>query len=87
MQLAGWQLPWSSEVLRVLDFLCSLHICTVLLVSINYSISALHTDAGLGYGWGNSLLGFLAIAIGVPAPFLFWFYGERLRARSQFAAG
>jgi hypothetical protein len=41
----------------------------------------------LGYGWGNSLLGFLAIGIGIPAPFLFWFYGERLRAKSTFAAG
>lgn len=41
----------------------------------------------LGYGWGNSVLGFVAVAIGIPAPFLLWFYGEKLRARSQFAAG
>lgn len=41
----------------------------------------------LGYGWGNSVLGFIAVAIGIPAPFFFWHYGERLRARSQFAAG
>jgi hypothetical protein len=41
----------------------------------------------LGYGWGNSLLGFVAIGLGMPAPFLFWFFGERLRARSKFAAG
>ncbi|KAL8665668.1 MAG: hypothetical protein Q9168_007651 [Polycauliona sp. 1 TL-2023] len=41
----------------------------------------------LDYGWGNSLLGFLAIAIGLPAPVLLWFYGERLRKRSPFAAG
>lgn len=41
----------------------------------------------LGYGWGNSLLGFVAIGIGIPAPFLLWFYGEKLRTRSQFAAG
>ncbi|KAH8879937.1 MFS general substrate transporter [Thozetella sp. PMI_491] len=32
----------------------------------------------LGYGWGNSLLGFLAIAASI-APFLFWRYGEKLR--------
>ena len=41
----------------------------------------------LDYGWGNSLLGFLAIVLGVPAPFFLWFLGERLRARSTFAAG
>ncbi|KAF1344878.1 major facilitator superfamily domain-containing protein [Delphinella strobiligena] len=41
----------------------------------------------LGYGWGNSLLGFIAIGLGIPAPFLLWFYGEKLRSRSQFAAG
>ena len=43
--------------------------------------------AQLGYGWGNSLLAFVAIAIGVPAPWLFWKYGARLRAKSQYAAG
>ena len=26
----------------------------------------------LGYGWGNSLLGFLCLAMGVPAPLLLW---------------
>lgn len=40
----------------------------------------------LGFGWGNSMLGFLAIVLGLPAPFLLWRYGERLRARSTFAA-
>lgn len=41
----------------------------------------------LGYGWGNSLLGFVAIAVGLPGPALLWFYGERLRSKSRFAAG
>ena len=41
----------------------------------------------LGYGWGNSLLAFAALALGVPAPFLLWRYGDALRARSKFAAG
>ncbi|KAL8996588.1 MAG: hypothetical protein Q9169_003927 [Polycauliona sp. 2 TL-2023] len=41
----------------------------------------------LGYGWGNSLVGFLAVAIGLPAPFLLWFHGEKLRKKSPFAAG
>lgn len=41
----------------------------------------------LHYGWGNSLLGFLAIVLGWPAPFLLWKYGELLRKKSTFAAG
>jgi hypothetical protein len=39
----------------------------------------------LGLGWGNSLLGFIAIVIGCPAPFLLWRYGETLRRKSRFA--
>ncbi|CZT15073.1 related to multidrug resistant protein [Ramularia collo-cygni] len=41
----------------------------------------------LGYGWGNSVLAFVGIAVGVPAPFILWWYGEGLRKRSTFAAG
>ncbi|KAF2021667.1 MFS general substrate transporter [Aaosphaeria arxii CBS 175.79] len=41
----------------------------------------------LDFGWGNSLLGFVAIALGVPAPFMLWKYGEKLRNKSKFAAG
>jgi len=32
----------------------------------------------LGYGWGNSLLGFITLAM-LPLPFIFYKYGERLR--------
>ncbi|KAH8698941.1 putative MFS multidrug transporter [Talaromyces proteolyticus] len=35
----------------------------------------------LNYGWGNSLLGFLALAF-VPGPLLFYKYGERLRTKA-----
>ena len=41
----------------------------------------------LGYGWGNSLLAFVAIGVGFPGPLLLWKYGEYLRAKSTFAAG
>ena len=41
----------------------------------------------LGLGWGNSLLGFVALAFGLPAPFMLWKYGEKLRERSRFAKG
>ncbi|KAI0102475.1 putative MFS transporter [Nemania sp. FL0031] len=34
----------------------------------------------LGLGWGNSLLAFIGVAF-VPVPFLFYRYGERLRAK------
>jgi MFS family permease len=35
----------------------------------------------LGYGWGNSLLGFVACLL-IPIPFLFIKYGERIRTSS-----
>lgn len=41
----------------------------------------------LGYGWGNTLMAFLGMAIGLPSPILLWKYGEILRKRSPFAAG
>lgn len=34
----------------------------------------------LGIGWGNSLLGFIALAM-VPAPWLIMRYGEKLRMK------
>ncbi|KAF2707434.1 MFS general substrate transporter [Pleomassaria siparia CBS 279.74] len=37
--------------------------------------------AAMGYGWGNSMLGFVAIFL-IPIPFLFIKYGEGIRARS-----
>ncbi|KAF7187630.1 Efflux pump vrtL [Pseudocercospora fuligena] len=41
----------------------------------------------LGYGWGNTTLAFVGIAVGFPAPFILWWYGEALRKKSTFAAG
>lgn len=35
----------------------------------------------LNYGWGNTLLGFLALAF-TPVPMLFYRYGEWLRHRT-----
>lgn len=36
--------------------------------------------SALGLGWGNSLLGFLAVVF-TPVPFLFYRYGEWMRER------
>lgn len=41
----------------------------------------------LHYGWGNSLLGFISVAIGIPAPIFLWKFGERLRKASPYAVG
>ncbi|PKX96030.1 putative phenol monooxygenase [Aspergillus novofumigatus IBT 16806] len=46
-----------------------------------YMYNALH------YGWGNSLLAFVSIGLGIPAPIFLWKYGEILRKRSPYAAG
>ncbi|KAH8893689.1 MFS general substrate transporter [Thozetella sp. PMI_491] len=37
----------------------------------------------LGYGWGNSLLGFLAIAF-IPIPWILFVFGEKIRLRGNF---
>lgn len=39
--------------------------------------------AALGLGWGNSLLGFIALAFCV-LPVIFWVYGERIRTNPRF---
>ena len=40
---------------------------------------ALHKS--LGYGWGNSTIAFVFLALGVPGPFILWVWGARLRAK------
>ncbi|KAE8137837.1 major facilitator superfamily domain-containing protein [Aspergillus pseudotamarii] len=41
----------------------------------------------LGLGWGNSLLAFVSLALGIAAPLLLWYHGEWLRAKSPYCAG
>ncbi|KAF2152216.1 MFS multidrug transporter [Myriangium duriaei CBS 260.36] len=41
----------------------------------------------LGYGWGNTVLAFIAIFIGLPVTILLWIYGPNLRKRSTYASG
>lgn len=40
----------------------------------------------LGTGWGNTVVAFAAIGIGIPVPILLWLFGEKLRARSSLAS-
>ncbi|KAK2736183.1 hypothetical protein FQN57_000857 [Myotisia sp. PD_48] len=40
-----------------------------------------------GLGWGNSLLAFISLALGIVAPILLWKYGQKLRAISTYCAG
>ncbi|KAJ7634899.1 multidrug resistance protein 4 [Roridomyces roridus] len=39
--------------------------------------------AALGFGWGNSLLGAVALVLGVPFPIYIYYRGAALRARSN----
>lgn len=57
------------------------------LAGFSFPLFAPYMYKALNYGWGNSLLGFIAIGLGGPAPFLLWKYGESLRKKSTFAAG
>lgn len=48
-----------------------------------FPLFALHMYDALGWGWGNSLLGFIALA-GCSIPPLFYIYGERLRTEPKY---
>ncbi|KAL5363873.1 putative efflux pump antibiotic resistance protein [Aspergillus floccosus] len=57
------------------------------LAGFAFPLFAPYMYAALDYGWGNSLLAFISIALGVPAPIFLWRYGEKLRKMSPYAAG
>lgn len=56
------------------------------LAGFSFPLFAPDMYAALGYGKGNTVLAVVAIAIGCPAPFLFWIYGERIRKSSKHAS-
>ncbi|KAL4804681.1 major facilitator superfamily domain-containing protein [Aspergillus unguis] len=37
----------------------------------------------LGYGWANSTIAIVGLVLGVPAPFVLWVWGAKLRARAR----
>ncbi|KAI9877951.1 MAG: hypothetical protein M1830_002358 [Pleopsidium flavum] len=57
------------------------------LAGFGFPLFAPYMYRALDYGWGNSVLGFIALVLGLPAPVLLWMYGQDLRKRSTFAAG
>ncbi|KAJ0421805.1 major facilitator superfamily domain-containing protein [Aspergillus carlsbadensis] len=57
------------------------------LAGFAFPLFAPYMYQSLGYGWGNSVLGFLSIVVGIPAPFVFWVFGAKLRGISRYAAG
>lgn len=57
------------------------------LAGFGFPLFAPYMYAKLGYGWGNNLLGFVAIVVGFPGPFLLWKYGAQLRGKSAYASG
>lgn len=91
---AGIMIEFNALVTYVVDsyqtYSASASAATAVLRSVAAFLFPLFSPSmydALGYGWGNSLLGFLAIGIGGPAPILLWYYGAKLRARSTYAAG
>ncbi|KAK7418601.1 hypothetical protein QQZ08_011185 [Neonectria magnoliae] len=41
----------------------------------------------LDYGWGTSVLALTSVTIGIPAPFMFYFFGTKLHSMSTYAYG
>ena len=80
LQVIDAYTKYAASAVAAITFLRSL-------AGFGFPLFAPNLYESLGYGWGNSLLGLIAILIGVPAPLLFWHYGARLRGNSQYAAG
>ena len=57
------------------------------LAGFGFPLFAPYMYAKLDYGWGNSVLAFVAVGIGIPAPLILSKYGPYLRSKSPYAAG
>ncbi|KAJ3212297.1 hypothetical protein HDU82_002667 [Entophlyctis luteolus] len=71
---------YSASALAAVGFLRAL-------AGFGFPLFSASMYASLGYGWGNSVLAFIGIVIGIPAPVLLLVYGERIRTKSQFGSG
>ncbi|GBE85551.1 Efflux pump vrtL [Sparassis crispa] len=68
----------AASALAAITFLRSL-------AGFGFPLFAPSMYTALGYGKGNSILAAVGIVVGCPAPFILWFYGERIRKASKFA--
>ncbi|KAK7900359.1 hypothetical protein LTR67_004105 [Exophiala xenobiotica] len=57
------------------------------LAGFGFPLFAPYMYQAMGLNWGNSMLGFIAIGLGMPAPILLWKFGQSLREKSTYAAG
>ena len=53
------------------------------LTAFSFPLFAPYMYRSLGYGWGNSLIGFVWLFVALPAPMVLVRYGARLRAKAQ----
>ena len=87
MQVAG--MPLQAYVIDAYpDYTSSALAASQFLRSLTAFLFPLFTPklySELGYGWGNSAIGFIALVFGVPAPLLIWMFGAGLRARARSA--
>ncbi|PWN48765.1 MFS general substrate transporter [Violaceomyces palustris] len=60
---------------------CAVLVRSILAAAFPLFAEELYED--LGYGWGSSLIAFIALA-GIPVPIILFRYGERLRNRYRF---
>lgn len=47
----------------------------------SFALFAPYLYAAVGYGWGGTILAFVAIVIGFPAPLLLGRFGPKMRAK------
>ncbi|KAH7125630.1 major facilitator superfamily domain-containing protein [Dendryphion nanum] len=84
MSVAG--LPLSAYVIDAYpDHTSSALAASQFLRSLTAFLFPLFTPAlynALGYGWGNSTIAFVSLIFGIPAPWLLFKFGARLRARA-----
>lgn len=50
------------------------------LAGFSFPLFAWYMYDMIGYGWGNSVLGFVDIVIGIPAPLILWNYVKKLKS-------
>lgn len=53
------------------------------LAAFGFPLFAPNMYQALGYGWGNTLLAFLLLGLGIAGCCLVWFYGTTLRAKKS----